>query len=472
MKKFFALLTVAVLLLALVPGAAFAAATNVATQAELVAALAPSAAVNITASFVWDGTTIAIPEGATVTASAGVTISVSGTDYLFTMGAGSTLDGLRIVKTDTAGAHNIVLVNAGCTVKNCRFSGQFGYTAGYDSDHVSRAMEVSGGSGITISGNTISHLRQPAYINAATGTVSNNHVEYTKGWVICNDSDMNFTGNTFSNNVVDFAIIQNTGEGGVPVPGSNYANRLVAMSRNNGGAYVVDQIDHASVKNGVFFVSNADEHATLNGASERAQSGDVIAVNENYAMPSGGGMIMPGTTLRIAGGATLALNGRLTNRGTIENYGIIAGDGYIENMGTIYTNRDREGSVENIQGGSVVYFEDLKTYYQITIVTGKGGISSPSNPTFAEAGKDSMVINFIPNAGYAVRDVLVDGVSVGAVKSYQFKNVMKDHKIEVIFTDSAVKPPQTGAASMIGAAILCVLGAAGSLCAAKKNKKN
>ena len=38
---------------------------------------------------------------------------------------------------------------------------------------------------LTHSGNTIYDLRQPAYISGVTtGTVSNNHVYRTKGWVV------------------------------------------------------------------------------------------------------------------------------------------------------------------------------------------------------------------------------------------------------------------------------------------------
>ena len=51
---------------------------------------------------------------------------------------------------------------------------------------------------------------------------------------------------------------------------------------------------------------------------------------------------------------------------------------------------------------------------------------------------------FIPEKGYVVFDVLVDGKSVGASTSYSFKNITKDHTLRVIFRkDSSLESPQT-----------------------------
>ena len=52
-----------------------------------------------------------------------------------------------------------------------------------------------------------------------------------------------------------------------------------------------------------------------------------------------------------------------------------------------------------------------------------------------------------PDASYHVADVLVDGVSVGAVTSYTFTNVTADHTIEASFaintyTITATAPAQ------------------------------
>ena len=46
---------------------------------------------------------------------------------------------------------------------------------------------------------------------------------------------------------------------------------------------------------------------------------------------------------------------------------------------------------------------------------------------------NSLTININPDSGYLVSDVLVDGVSVGAVTLYTFKNVMANHTIQASF---------------------------------------
>ena len=72
--------------------------------------------------------------------------------------------------------------------------------------------------------------------------------------------------------------------------------------------------------------------------------------------------------------------------------------------------------------------------------------SAGANGSISPAGWCSVVENgnqtftFTPDKGYTVAKVLVDGKSVGAVKSYTFKDVTKDHTIEVIFMKSNGNP--------------------------------
>ena len=45
----------------------------------------------------------------------------------------------------------------------------------------------------------------------------------------------------------------------------------------------------------------------------------------------------------------------------------------------------------------------------------------------------SQTFTIMPNAGYKIKDVQVDGTSVGAVSTYTFDNVTADHTIEATF---------------------------------------
>ena len=82
------------------------------------------------------------------------------------------------------------------------------------------------------------------------------------------------------------------------------------------------------------------------------------------------------------------------------------------------------------------------TYHTIRAIFGLNGSISPSGWTSVRHGWDQ-TFTITPDKGYAVAKVLVDGKSVGSVKSYTFKNVTKDHTIEVVFM-KANGNPQTG----------------------------
>ena len=70
--------------------------------------------------------------------------------------------------------------------------------------------------------------------------------------------------------------------------------------------------------------------------------------------------------------------------------------------------------------------------YTITATSGSGGTINPSGGVVVDAGSDK---NFAitPNTGYIISDVLVDGISQGAIGSYQFNDVSSDHSISATF---------------------------------------
>ena len=70
--------------------------------------------------------------------------------------------------------------------------------------------------------------------------------------------------------------------------------------------------------------------------------------------------------------------------------------------------------------------------YTITATAGANGVISPAGATNVAQNADQ-TFNIIPNAGYNVLDVKIDGVSVGARTSYTFTNVTANHTIAVAF---------------------------------------
>jgi len=70
--------------------------------------------------------------------------------------------------------------------------------------------------------------------------------------------------------------------------------------------------------------------------------------------------------------------------------------------------------------------------YIIKALTSPGGFISPSGSVTVNYGADQTFI-ITPNTGYKIKNIKVDGVSVGPVSTYTFTNVTADHTIEAQF---------------------------------------
>ncbi len=77
--------------------------------------------------------------------------------------------------------------------------------------------------------------------------------------------------------------------------------------------------------------------------------------------------------------------------------------------------------------------------YAITATAGTGGTITPSgNTSVCSGGGQAYTIN--ANIGFQIADVLVDGISVGAVSAYTFSNVTAIRTIQAVFTVSCTNP--------------------------------
>ena len=100
-------------------------------------------------------------------------------------------------------------------------------------------------------------------------------------------------------------------------------------------------------------------------------------------------------------------------------------------------------------GGGGSYY----SYYTIRATAGLNGSITPSGWSSVREGMDQ-TFTVTPDKGYVVAKVLVDGRNVGAVKSYTFKNVTKEHTIEVTFRKAG--SPGTGDSGALGTWGLCL----------------
>lgn len=219
--------------------------------------------------------TVTINRPLTITASKDVTVTASSTGDSFHLSNGAALSGLSI-NLNTKTMEQVVMMGSNSTVENCTFTGQ--YNLG--DEETSRAITVQAGAeNIAITGNTFSHLRQPGYINNSSGTITNNTVDNTRGWVIHGDATITLTGNIFADNAVDICIISNNNDT------NNYAGKTTALSSGNNGAYVQNQLSKTEAKQGAFMVGASDGY-TFEKALADATNGDTIQVTTAETLTS------------------------------------------------------------------------------------------------------------------------------------------------------------------------------------------
>jgi hypothetical protein len=75
--------------------------------------------------------------------------------------------------------------------------------------------------------------------------------------------------------------------------------------------------------------------------------------------------------------------------------------------------------------------------FTITASAGSNGSISPSSTITVNYG-DSRTFTITPDKGYKIRDVKVDGKSVGAVSTYTFSNITDNHTIEATFEKNEI----------------------------------
>jgi hypothetical protein len=81
-------------------------------------------------------------------------------------------------------------------------------------------------------------------------------------------------------------------------------------------------------------------------------------------------------------------------------------------------------------------------YYTISALAGTNGFISPNGSASLSSGS-SQTYSIIPAAGYQVEDVLIDGVSKGAITSYTFSNISASHTISATFLSVNATSPAT-----------------------------
>ena len=142
----------------------------------------------------------------------------------------------------------------------------------------------------------------------------------------------------------------------------------------------------------------------------------------------------------ISANGVLTVGSSETNGTTLTVTAIYKLDTGLTASATVRVVVDGGNTGGNTGGGTVT------TSYTITASAGKGGSISPDGTIKVSRG-DNKTFTITAGNGYIIADVLVDGVSVGAVSSYTFEKVSKNHTISVSFKEArpgVADPSETG----------------------------
>ncbi len=201
---------------------------------------------------------------------------------------------------------------------------------------------------------------------------------------------------------------------------SSGTNRVFTMTPTAGfhvDSVVVDGVNIGAVTNYTFF------GVTTNHTIDVYHSINVYAVTSSAG--SGGG-ISPSGTLNLTYGSTQAFTITPATGYLIQN---VLVDGVTVGQPTSYT-------FTNLSAAhSIQAFFALRTF-AISANAGSNGTVTPAGTSTVSYG-DSIVYTITPNPGFYVQGVMVDGVPVGVLSGYVFRNVTAAHSISATFTNNA-----------------------------------
>ncbi len=243
-----------------------------------------------------------------------------------------------------------------------------------------------------------------------------------------------------------------------PNPTTVGYHRMDGNLINNGTVAINYQFNHYSgsfVNNGTLkggaYLNNQGTLLTNNGTISPGSSPGKLSINANLSNKATSIWNIEVGGLTVATQHDQVDNNYASTKDSIDgtlNISLI--NGFIPSLGDsviIETHNQLVGTFASITGQSIPGGLYWNIFYRPNRIVLRAGnppnldiVSSTGlNGTISPLGTTSIVYNgtqtynMIPNTGYHVLDVLVDGISVGAVTNYTFNNVIVNHTISVTF---------------------------------------
>jgi hypothetical protein len=223
-------------------------------------------------------------------------------------------------------------------------------------------------------------------------------------------------------NVPSFALTVNLGAGtsGTPAAGGSFADGTVvpyAYAASAGYSNLQVLLDGNVVP--------ASGSLTMNGAHAFAVSASPVQRSVTFGAGAGGTVTGALTQSVADGGSTSAVTAVPDSGFTFLNW---TGAGFTPSTANPLV-------VSNVLQDLALTanFQPVATTYKISATAGIYGNISPSGTVTVQPGA-SITFTITADLYYVIANVMVDGVSVGAVSSYTFDNVTANHTISATFT--------------------------------------
>ncbi len=255
-----------------------------------------------------------------------------------------------------------------------------------------------------------------------------------------------------------------TATGGNATNGNSYGGGISGYCNISGGT-VIGNCSNASASNGNSYGLGITGTYKQSGGKVTATggraTGNNLSVGNSYGLGSNTNVNLSGdgTLKAVAGigsiasigcGAIGSITGELDSlnlyiSGNTVAFGAQGTTLFTKNSeevtitGTTYTQGNietDEGSNGGVSDGSI--YIPTYQYYNVNVTAGKGGTVTTTGNNSVQFGQGKTYI-ITPDEGYEIADVLIDGVSVGAVTSYTFESVYENHTIEVKFVKKSVE---------------------------------
>ncbi|HIW77307.1 MAG TPA: hypothetical protein H9877_11900 [Candidatus Gordonibacter avicola] len=255
-----------------------------------------------------------------------------------------------------------------------------------------------------------------------------------------------------------FTVSATAGEGGSITPASQTVKpgESATFHLYPETGYVLDTLTlddqdvTSDVNGGVYVLKNISKSCELVATFKTTGievPDDVYYTVKGSVKDNKGGTVSPSGTVRVKAGASQTFTFVPEEDYTLDTISVNGGDpvkatSLSYTVDSVMANTTVEGTFRAVSSGGEPL--PVPTMWDITATAGSGGSISPSG-TVQVAQGGSMPFTFIPQAGYEIDEVTIDGTAnpdAKAAGAYRFDNVTSTHTIAVTFKQKQVDPTE------------------------------